>query len=134
MDGEYEDPPSDPEALADYVQEQVRAAFRSKAYDWECAALVAASPGVIVEEPVLAQLRGSTQPSVQEIRCHVVWGLTMVIEYTFDKVGSYIFRRNFQGDSPRDETNNWVFDGLNQEHAQLCGATYCYDPLSWHIH
>ena len=57
---------------------------------------------------MLAQLPGSPHPSVQEIRCHVVWGTTMIIEYTFDKVGSYIFRRAYDGDNaPRDQLGVW---------------------------
>ena len=84
------------------------------------AALRTAAPGVIVEQPVLAT-QGDGTARVLEIRYHVVWGRAMVVEYTFGRRGSFIFRRNSwdnhlhsaRGRGLWESAEAWVFDSLN---------------------
>lgn len=108
--------------LAAYIQAQVSSAWTISAgcaMRFDCSALLDTGRGVIVEELVLGNFPGSPARSVLEVRAHVVWGLTMFVEFTFDQVGSYIFRRLPTGHAYEGSQGGWTFDTLNQEEGKL---------------
>ncbi|CAE7377523.1 DIP13 [Symbiodinium natans] len=77
--------PVDKEMLQQHMYE----AFNRTAFDWECQAVRAARPGVIVERMITARLDGaSAKERVEEVRFHVVWGRTTVVEWAINRIGS----------------------------------------------
>merc|ERR1711974_336196 len=55
--------------LRNFIQSRIEDAWTHHAYDFECAALRAARPGVLIERPVF-----NASDAVFEIQCIVVWG------------------------------------------------------------
>ena len=82
--------------LIDVIEEEMGGAFNLSCLSLESSALRMATPGIIVEEIVVA--RYDDVPRVLEIQCHVVWGEAVVCEYMFTSIGSLVFMRNPVGE------------------------------------
>jgi len=74
------------------LQQSVLDAWNKTAYPWECQAVIAAKPGVIVEKLVTATLDPGAPDNhrVEEARAHVIWGRTMAVEWTVNRIGSLV--------------------------------------------
>mmetsp|Transcript_18341 Transcript_18341/g.59568 ORF Transcript_18341/g.59568 Transcript_18341/m.59568 type:complete len:562 (+) Transcript_18341:1039-2724(+) len=75
------------------LQKRVLDAWNRTAYEWECKAVVSATPGVIVESLVLAKLDPGwpEKERVEEVRCHVIWGEALAVEWSVGRKGSSVF-------------------------------------------
>lgn len=113
--------------LVDKVQLQalVLDAWNESAFSWECQAVLAARPGVIVEHLITARLdTSSSKRRVEEARVHVVWGRAMALEWAVNRVGSILFFSHI------DDVGRWSLtcDSIWATHL---GEAVINDPDLW---
>jgi len=108
------------------LQQRVLDAWNKTAYAWECKAVVAARPGVIVEKLVLATMDPGAPDieRVEEARCHVVWGRTMAVEWAIGRQGSLVLAMQVD----RVGRHSMGTDGMWAVHM---GANSFADPDGW---
>eukprot|EP00928_Gymnodinium_smaydae_P027010 TRINITY_DN21030_c0_g1_i2.p1 TRINITY_DN21030_c0_g1~~TRINITY_DN21030_c0_g1_i2.p1 ORF type:complete len:833 (-),score=83.78 TRINITY_DN21030_c0_g1_i2:35-2533(-) len=108
------------------LQSRVLAAWNKSAYEWECEAVVAARPGVIVERLVLSTLDPGAPDveRVEEARCHVVWGRVMAIEWAVGRQGSFVMTEVVDSSGRRTMSTDGMW-------AVSLGESYFRDPDGW---
>lgn len=113
------------------IQRKITEAWNKTAYEWECKAVVGARPGVIIERLVLATLDpgAPSHGRIEEARCHVVWGRTLAVEWSINRIGSTVMQvvQDRLGRWSLGTESIWSEVGV----AGTWGADYLRDPDGW---